>query len=72
MTRISSKNRVTLPVDALRRSGLRRGDEIVIESDGPDRLVVRRVANDPGKALGVFDGLYPRRHLDELRAGERA
>lgn len=72
MPRISAKNQVTLPVETLERSGLRSGDEVVIESEGPDRIVVRRVAGDPRQALGVFDGLYPPGYLDELRAGERA
>ena len=43
MPRISAKNQVTLPVETLERSGLRSGDEVVIESEGPDRIVVRRV-----------------------------
>lgn len=72
MPKISSKNQVTLPVEALRQAGLRSGDEVVIETDGPDRVVVRRVARDPRTALGVFDGLYPPGYLDDLRAGERA
>ena len=72
MPRISSKNQVTLPVEALRRSGLRSGDEVVIETDGPDRVVVRRVARDAEAALGIFDGLYPPGYLEDLRASERA
>jgi bifunctional DNA-binding transcriptional regulator/antitoxin component of YhaV-PrlF toxin-antitoxin module len=72
MPRISAKNQVTLPVETLARSGLRSGDEVVIEADGPDRIVVRRVAGDPRRGLGVFAGLYPPGYLDELRAGERA
>jgi bifunctional DNA-binding transcriptional regulator/antitoxin component of YhaV-PrlF toxin-antitoxin module len=72
MPRISSKNQVTLPVETLQRSGMSSGDEVVIEADGPDRVVVRRVTRDPRKALGIFDGLYPPGYLDKLRAGERA
>lgn len=71
MPRISAKNQVTLPVETLEQSGLRAGDEVAIETDGPDRIVVRRVASDPSQALGIFDGLYPPGYLDELRAGER-
>lgn len=72
MPRISTKNQVTLPVETLKRTGLRAGDEIAIEADGPDRIVLRRLPADPREGLGVFDGLYPPGHLDELRAGERA
>jgi AbrB family looped-hinge helix DNA binding protein len=72
MSKISAKNQVTLPVAALERSGLRSGDEVVIESEGPDRIVIRRIATDPRKAIGIFDGLYPPGYLGELRARERA
>lgn len=48
----------------------RAGDEVIVESEGPDRIVVRRVVADPRAALGIFDGLYPPGYLDELRADE--
>jgi bifunctional DNA-binding transcriptional regulator/antitoxin component of YhaV-PrlF toxin-antitoxin module len=70
MPKISAKNQVTLPVQTLERSGLRSGDEVVIESEGTDRIVVRRVGADPRKAIGIFDGLYPPGYLDELRSRE--
>jgi bifunctional DNA-binding transcriptional regulator/antitoxin component of YhaV-PrlF toxin-antitoxin module len=72
MPRISSKHQVTLPVAALERAGLKEGDEVAIESDGVDRIVVRRIEQDSKSALGVFDGLYEPGYLDRLRAGERA
>jgi bifunctional DNA-binding transcriptional regulator/antitoxin component of YhaV-PrlF toxin-antitoxin module len=72
MPRISSKNQVTLPVETLNRAGLEVGDEVAIEAEGADRIVVRRVARDVERALGVFDGLYEPGYLEQLRAGERA
>jgi len=72
MPRISSKHQVTLPVETLEQAGLRAGDEVEIEAEGPDRIVVRRVERDPARALGVFDGLYEPDYLERLRAGERA
>jgi bifunctional DNA-binding transcriptional regulator/antitoxin component of YhaV-PrlF toxin-antitoxin module len=72
MPRISSKNQVTLPVEALDAAGLRAGDDVTIEADGPDTIVVRRANRDPGAALGVFDGLFAPGYLDRLRAEERA
>ncbi len=71
MPRISSKHQVTLPVEMLERSGLRAGDEVSFEADGPDRIVVLRTAPQPDRALGVFDGLYEPGHLDRRR-GARA
>lgn len=72
MPRISSKHQVTLPVDSLKRAGLKVGDEVAIEAEGADRIVVRRVPRDVERALGVFDGLYEPGYLERLRSGERA
>ncbi|HEX5145654.1 MAG TPA: AbrB/MazE/SpoVT family DNA-binding domain-containing protein [Conexibacter sp.] len=72
MPRISSKHQVTLPVESLERAGLRSGDEVRIEAEGPDRIVVERIPRDPSEALGIFSGLYEPGHLDRLRADERA
>src|ERR1700736_6433949 len=44
MARISSKHQVTLPVESLKRAGLRAGDEVAIEAEGSDRIVVRRTS----------------------------
>jgi len=46
ITRISSKNQVTLPVDALRKANLRPGAELRVEADGIGRLVLTR-EDDP-------------------------
>ena len=63
---------MTLPVEALARSGLSPGDDVTIESEGPDVIVVRRVQRDVATGFGVFDGLYESGYLDELRSEERA
>lgn len=72
MPKISSKHQVTLPVETLERAGLKAGDAVAIEAEGPDRIVVRRAASDPAAALGIFDGLYEPGYLERLRSGERA
>lgn len=72
MPRISSKHQVTLPVESLRVTGLKPGDQVRIEPEGPDRIVVYRAESDASRALGVFDGLYEPGYLDRLRAEERA
>ncbi|MDP2710929.1 MAG: AbrB/MazE/SpoVT family DNA-binding domain-containing protein [Solirubrobacteraceae bacterium] len=72
MPRISSKHQVTLPVEMLELAGLRAGDEVTFEADGPDRIVVRRTPPEPHRALGVFDGLYEPGYLERLRSQERA
>jgi bifunctional DNA-binding transcriptional regulator/antitoxin component of YhaV-PrlF toxin-antitoxin module len=70
MPKISSKHQVTLPEAALGSSGLRAGDEVTIQADGPGRIVVIRKP-DLRKALGIFDGLYRRDYLERLRSEER-
>ena len=72
MPKISSKHQVTLPVETLASAGLKAGDEVSIEADGPDTIVVRRAAHDVDSALGVFDGLFEPGYLDQLRREERA
>ena len=71
MPRISSKHRVTLPVELLERAGLQAGDEVTFEAAGPDEIVVRRAPAAPAHALGIFDGLYEPGYLERLRAGGR-
>ena len=72
MPRISSKHQITLPVESLRAVGLKPGDEVTIEPEGPDRIVVHRADLDLDTALGIFDGLYEPGYLDRLRSEERA
>ncbi len=72
MPRISSKHQVTLPVEALASSGMSAGDDVTIESEGPDVIVVRRVRRDVERGFGVFDGLYEPGYLDALRSDERS
>lgn len=72
MPTISSKHQVTLPVESLEQTGLAAGDEVAIEAEGPDRIVVRRLAQEPAQALGIFDGLYEPDYLERLRSAERA
>jgi bifunctional DNA-binding transcriptional regulator/antitoxin component of YhaV-PrlF toxin-antitoxin module len=72
MPRISSKHQVTLPVETLATAGLKAGDEVTIEADGPDTIIVRRTRRDVDAALGIFNGLYEPGYLEQLRARERA
>jgi bifunctional DNA-binding transcriptional regulator/antitoxin component of YhaV-PrlF toxin-antitoxin module len=72
MPRISSKHQITIPVDSLSTAGLKAGDEVTIEADGPDTIIVRRAGRNPEDALGVFDGLFEPGYLERLRRGERA
>ncbi len=68
MSRVSSKNQVTIPVSVLRAAGLAAGDDVVIRVAALGRIEVAR-ADDPIArfAGGVPPGTYPSGHLDELR-----
>jgi bifunctional DNA-binding transcriptional regulator/antitoxin component of YhaV-PrlF toxin-antitoxin module len=42
MSKVSSKNPVTLPVRVLREAGLAAGDDVVIRATGSGRIAVKR------------------------------
>jgi bifunctional DNA-binding transcriptional regulator/antitoxin component of YhaV-PrlF toxin-antitoxin module len=65
--RISTKNQTTIPVDALRRSGLRPGDTLRVEAAGPGRIVLTRADDPLSRHAGSLTGLYPKRYLKNLR-----
>ena len=67
MPRISRKNQVTLPVEALAAADFKPGDAVKIEAEGPGTIVVRRVTMAPREAIGIFDGLYEPGYLETLR-----
>ena len=66
--RISAKNQVTIPVDALREAGLHAGDEVIVEALEDDELRIRRGALTFDTAFGTLTGVYPPGHLDRLDA----
>lgn len=68
VTRLSSKNQVTLPVAALRAAGLGPGDDIRIERVEPGRIVLAREQNPLTPFFGMFHGVYPEGDLEQLRA----
>lgn len=67
MTRVSAKNQVTIPVDALRRSGLKSGDELTVESAKGGKIVLARAEDPVMKYAGVLKGVYPPGYLKKLR-----
>ena len=65
MTRISAKNQITIPVDALRAAGLKPGDELEVQADGAGRLRLVREEDWILKYAGTF--AYPEGYLEKLR-----
>jgi bifunctional DNA-binding transcriptional regulator/antitoxin component of YhaV-PrlF toxin-antitoxin module len=67
VTRLSAKNQVTIPVDALRRSGLKSGDVLKVESAEPGKIMLSRTEDPILKYAGVLKGVYPPGYLKKLR-----
>lgn len=65
MTRISSKNQVTIPVKVLRDAGLAAGDVLIARTVGEGRIELRRRDDVIDEFAGALT--YPPGYLDELR-----
>jgi len=66
-TRISAKNQATIPVVALRRAGLKPGDEVQVEAIGAGRIVLTRVEETLAGYAGRLTGVYPKGSLQKIR-----
>lgn len=66
-TRLSAKHQATIPVAAMRRAGLKPGDELQVEAAGPGRLVLTRVEETLAGYAGRLTGIYPKGALQKLR-----
>lgn len=66
-TRISSKNQITIPADALRAAGLKVGDRVVAHADGAGRVVLEREHDVIAEFAGAMTGAYTGNELDDLR-----
>jgi AbrB family looped-hinge helix DNA binding protein len=68
MSKVSRKNQITIPVEALRRAGVAPGDDLQISVAGPGRIVLERIDNLIDRWAGSLPpGTYPPRYLDDLR-----
>lgn len=67
VTRLSAKNQVTIPKEALLKAGLKSGDRVRVTARGPGEVVLRREDDPVTRYAGSLSGTYPEGHLDELR-----
>jgi bifunctional DNA-binding transcriptional regulator/antitoxin component of YhaV-PrlF toxin-antitoxin module len=67
MAKLSSKNQITVPVDALREAGLEQGDEVRVRATGRGRLEVVRELNWVEEFAGSMPGVWPPNAARELR-----
>ncbi len=66
-SRISAKNQITIPADALRSAGLEIGDRLVAHADGAGRVVLEREHDVVGEFAGALTGVFGASDLDDLR-----
>ena len=65
--RLSSKNQITLPVDALKATGIEPGDDLRVEVAGPGELRVVRMDDPVVRFAGSLTGTYGKGYLKGLR-----
>jgi bifunctional DNA-binding transcriptional regulator/antitoxin component of YhaV-PrlF toxin-antitoxin module len=53
-SRISSKHQITIPAGALREAGLRKGDVVQVEAQGPGRVLIARMDDLLGEYAGCL------------------
>lgn len=67
MPRVSAKNQVTLPVEAMRAAGLRPGDEVAVRPIGAGEIVVAIRGSRVRRHAGIASGVYREGELEALR-----
>ena len=67
-SRISSKNQITIPAEALRSAGLRAGERVVAHADGAGRVILEREHDVIAEFAGALTGTYRPDELEDLRS----
>jgi bifunctional DNA-binding transcriptional regulator/antitoxin component of YhaV-PrlF toxin-antitoxin module len=67
MSRVSSKNQVTLPVETMRIAGLQAGDEVTVRPIGDGEVIIAARGSRIRRHAGIATGIYTDGELDRLR-----
>ena len=67
MAKVSSKNQITLPVEAMRAAGLRAGDEVTVRPVGDGEVLVAARGSRVRRHAGIAAGIYEPGELERLR-----
>jgi AbrB family looped-hinge helix DNA binding protein len=67
MPKVSSKNQVTIPVEAMRAAGLRAGDEVTLRPTGEGEIIIATRGSRVRRHAGIATGIYNDGELDRLR-----
>jgi len=67
MPKVSSKNQVTLPVEAMREAGFQAGDELTVRRVGKGEIVLAARGSRVRRHAGIATGIYEDGELERLR-----
>jgi AbrB family looped-hinge helix DNA binding protein len=67
MSKVSSKNQITLPVETMRAAGLHPGDEVTVRPIGDGEIIVAARGSRVRRHAGIANGIYRDGELDRLR-----
>jgi AbrB family looped-hinge helix DNA binding protein len=67
MAKVSSKNQITLPVEAMRAAGLHPGDEVTVRPVCDGEVLVAARGSRVRRHAGIADGIYEPGELERLR-----
>jgi bifunctional DNA-binding transcriptional regulator/antitoxin component of YhaV-PrlF toxin-antitoxin module len=67
MAKVSSKNQITLPVDAMRAAGVAPGDEVTVRPVGAGEILIAVRGSRVRRHAGIATGIYRSGELDRLR-----
>jgi bifunctional DNA-binding transcriptional regulator/antitoxin component of YhaV-PrlF toxin-antitoxin module len=66
MAKVSSRNQITLPVEAMRAAGLRAGEEVTVRPIGDGELIIAARGSRIRRHAGIATGIYEEGELDRL------
>jgi AbrB family looped-hinge helix DNA binding protein len=64
---VSSKNQITIPVEAMRAAGLRAGDELTVRPIGEGEIILATRGSRVRRHAGIATEIYRNGELDQLR-----
>ena len=67
MSKLSSKNQITIPVEVMRQAGLQPGDELRIRAAGDGMIEIGRAEDIIRRFAGSMPGVWPPNELEALR-----
>jgi bifunctional DNA-binding transcriptional regulator/antitoxin component of YhaV-PrlF toxin-antitoxin module len=67
MAKVSTKNQITLPVEAMRAAGIGPGDEVTVRHVGVGEILIAVRGSRVRRHAGIATGIYRPGELDRLR-----